>query len=1051
MKKLALALAFFLTGLLPARSGAARAQEALSRGAEHEVEPNQEGPPSAVSTEPVRIHRDATSIGPSPAVFSRFTGAADGGSEVRPYPPDPHGAVGPAGIVQVANEKIIYFRRDGTPLLMKEFGVFLPGGTQIQDPQVQYDSGTGRFFLTGIETHRLGCSSDCYINLRMAGSKTSDPASLDGNSWYFYTLSATDTAGTVVYGADYPQSGFDATTFYVSCNLFTLPFDGTSHFLKARIYAFDKNQLAAGTLVSKSIDVPDAGAFSLQPAVVLGGTPPAGVEYLSEIYRGSTTQVRLWALSDALGTPILTSSLITVPNHGGPTTNAPQCGGTGITIYPFDGRAHGNSFWLNGELWLCNGGGYSMGRGIVFYYRLATNGFPGGTPALTEAGGFDGGTGVWNYMPAIGGTPAGDVAMVFTQSSAGQCPTVMASARKAGDTGFPAPVSVAVSPSYYNGIGTLDQTGVGARWGDYAIVSPDPVDGTLWVSHEVANGTSLQDMWSTVWGDLQIPPRSEGWPNDGLAVRTSLTAVRGPRVVPDGSGGTFVAWADKRLALSTGWQVYVQHLTPAGGVAGGWVFGGVSVGTLKNETAGNFAVAADGAGGLFVAWTDLTTTRVQRLTSAGAVATGWAAAGLVIANASVGQMQAVGDGSGGVLVAWVAAGAIRVQRVNGAASASWTPGGVQVGSSGSAPRIVADGAGGAIVAWSPAVRVQHVGSSGTPQWAAGGIAFAAGANSVRLAPDDAGGAYVGFRLPEAGGGGTQDVFLLRVAAGGSVAPGWPASGAMLTPTGLHPQDLDLAADGAGGALCAWADDRDIATSGLDIRAARITGSGTTATGWPATGIAVCSAPGDQFATTLAPAGAGGAAIAWCDARGSSQDIFVQVLTANGERCGTCAADGAALCAAEGAQGSPSIAFAGTGECVAAWEDARANPDCDLSFACAYAVDAQHLSYDITTAVTDLDSRPGALELSVDSANPTSGRVRVRYGVPAASADQALECALFDVSGRKLALLASGNATPGYHVLEIDPASVAGRLRAGHYYVRLQVGWERRSTRVTFLR
>jgi len=347
--------------------------------------------------------------------------------------------------------------------------------------------------------------------------------------------------------------------------------------------------------------------------------------------------------------------------------------------------------------------------------------------------------------------------------------------------------------------------------------------------------------------------------------------------------------------------------------------------------------------------------------------------------------------------------------------------------------------------------VQRVGAAGVPQWAAGGIALVAGAGSVRLAADGQGSAYLAFMLAEAGGGGTRDVFLLRVTGDGLVAPGWPAGGTMLTPSGHHPQDLDLAGDGSGGALCTWADDRQGATSGLDVFAMRMTGSGAAFPGWPATGVAVCSAPGDQFATSITTAGGGGAAIAWSDERGSTQDIFAQVLTGNGDRCGTCAADGAALCSAAGAQGSPSIAFTQTGECIAAWEDARANADCDLSAACAWAVDAQHITYDVTTAVTDLGARPNTLELSVESSNPATGRVRLRFGVPPAAADQALECALFDVSGRKLALLASGNATPGYHELEIDPASVAGSLQAGHYYVRLRVGGERRSTRVTFLR
>jgi len=94
-------------------------------------------------------------------------------------------------------------------------------------------------------------------------------------------------------GADYPQTGFDGSAFYVACNMFTLPFDGFESFLKAKIFIFDKNQLAAGSLSSNSIDVP-GGAFALQPTTVIGGSTPGYVAYFSEMYGGSTTQVRLW-------------------------------------------------------------------------------------------------------------------------------------------------------------------------------------------------------------------------------------------------------------------------------------------------------------------------------------------------------------------------------------------------------------------------------------------------------------------------------------------------------------------------------------------------------------------------------------------------------------------------------------------------------------------------------------------------------------------------------------------------------------------------------------
>jgi len=106
---------------------------------------------------------------------------------------------------------------------------------------------------------------------------------------------------------------------------------------------------------------------------------------------------------------------------------------------------------------------------------------------------------------------------------------------------------------------------------------------------------------------------------------------------------------------------------------------------------------------------------------------------------------------------------------------------------------------------------------------------------------------------------------LRLGSDGSPRPGWPAGGYPVCAKPnfqIYPQ---MTTDGAGGAIVSWYDIRD-SSSDFDIYAQRILANGTVATGWPANGVAVCTAPGGQKEPHLVPDGTGGALLAWSDYR-----------------------------------------------------------------------------------------------------------------------------------------------------------------------------------------
>src|SRR5262245_34431032 len=87
----------------------------------------------------------------------------------------------------------------------------------------------------------------------------------------------------------------------------------------------------------------------------------------------------------------------------------------------------------------------------------------------------------------------------------------------------------------------------------------------------------------------------------------------------------------------------------------------------------------------------------------------------------------------------------------------------------------------------------------------------------------------------------------------------------------------ICGDGLGGAVIAW--NRNPTLSDEDIYAKRVLHSGTIAPGWPTRGTLVTGAPGDQYLSDIAPDGQGGAFFVWSD--WPNYDIYAQHVLGNG--------------------------------------------------------------------------------------------------------------------------------------------------------------------------
>jgi len=404
------------------------------------------------------------------------------------------------------------------------------------------------------------------------------------------------------------------------------------------------------------------------------------------------------------------------------------------------------------------------------------------------------------------------------------------------------------------------------------------------------------------------------WQVDGVPICTAAYGQFGPHIVSDGAGGAIMAWWDGRSGAFD-YPIYVQRVNAAG--VRQWVNNGVAVSIAAGDDP---AIAPDGAGGAIVAWAGA---YAQRVNAAGVPQ--WTANGVAMSTATTGKvaLSIVSDGGGGAIVAWLnfrsGSWNVYAQRVTASGTPQWADTAVAICSVANQPfpfpsGIESDGAGGAIVTWedyrsgpSPAIYAQRVNAAGVPQWTADGVVLSIAGSRPAIASDGAGGAIVTW-----GGAYAQ-----RVNASG--APQWTANGVALSTAASSKVAVTIVSDGAGGAIVTWEDDR----SGSDIYAQRVDTAG--ARQWATDGVAICTAPGNQFSPMIGSDGTGGAVVTWEDGRsvGVSLDIYAQRVNASGTPQWT--SDGVVVCTAANDQFDPMIVSDGAGGAIVTWEDTRTGP------------------------------------------------------------------------------------------------------------------------------
>lgn len=319
-----------------------------------------------------------------------------------------------------------------------------------------------------------------------------------------------------------------------------------------------------------------------------------------------------------------------------------------------------------------------------------------------------------------------------------------------------------------------------------------------------------------------------GWGQGGTPVAALDGCQRYPCVAPDGKGGAIIAWSDSREGAN-GADIYAQRINRDGRDM--WTHNGVAV--CQEDNAQMFPrIAADGAGGAFIAWTSLTTQGrdiyAQRVSADGELM--WAGGGVRVCTSPLDQFLSTitQETSGGVVLAWTD---YRDQSTRGSA-----------------------------------VYAQMLSPDGTIRWREDGVLLSKDI-SDQLYPvavrSEYGGAIIAWinqKNPI-----DMDIYAQWVDSLGQMR--WGSTGEVICDANDYQSSHVMVADGRGGAVIAWQDLRNSTVTGMDIYAQRVDCRGDDM--WSQNGVPVCEIRGYQLYPNIVSCDDNGVIIGWHDNHYSS--------------------------------------------------------------------------------------------------------------------------------------------------------------------------------------
>jgi hypothetical protein len=286
--------------------------------------------------------------------------------------------------------------------------------------------------------------------------------------------------------------------------------------------------------------------------------------------------------------------------------------------------------------------------------------------------------------------------------------------------------------------------------------------------------------------------------------------------------------------------------------------------------------------------------------------------------------------------------------------------------------------------------------------------------------------------PRFGGPGNTSIVARRLLASGLPDPAWSDSGIVVTssPTVEHVEDAQP--DPTGGLVLAWSDTRAATpTNPTDLYAQRTGANGTHPAGWPASGLALCTAPGRQDHARLSVHSEGSTVFTWEDQREGDHRVYATLRNPEGQLpCCNWLADGTPVTQSPGDQRYPVIRAGNDGGAFVAWEDGR-----DLATN-GYDIYAQAFTSDGRNADVEPGPPVEIATLRAPAPNPSRGLTRLRLELPRGAH---VRVDVYDIVGRHVHTVAGGTLEAGLHEWRWAGTDDAGRLQPpGLYHVRARV-------------
>ena len=533
------------------------------------------------------------------------------------------------------------------------------------------------------------------------------------------------------------------------------------------------------------------------------------------------------------------------------------------------------------------------------------------------------------------------------------------------------------------------------------------------------------------------------WSPNGNPVDTSGTNVHPIVTYNEIFGGAYFIWQ-----AGSPPRIYVQRLAEDGTIPtqeGGWSLGSpLEVSTTSGNQQSPVS-APDNQGGVFIVWQQVTAGQfdlyAQRISTyrgrmfgpqgtplcarplaqiAPAMAPGNTNEALVVwedqrsGQSDIYAQKLVAVSPDSARFAWLPVDGVRLCNATGAQSG---------------PVVVSDGRGGAIAVWEDervageidlyAQRVDVDGNLrwGTPALSAKPIETAACEQlDPAVASDGRGGAIIAWvdrRKCVSDSTADTDIYAARVDSSGVVA--WTKAVCIAAGNQREPV---IVSDGAMGAIIAWEDGRNASD---DIYCQRLDPNGNPPSGWPATDLVVCDAPGTQQNPRLVTDGANGAFITWQDARSGENNAYLQRIGGNGHLAAGWV-NGLRLCALQASQELPEPARTADGGIIVGWEDGRGKP-------AAVEVYAQKQALPALAAVEE------GPQVRMMPAHPNPFVSRAQFELVLAAPREVM-VEVLDLSGRRVRTLAHGLLPAGARTFTWDGRTESGaEAPTGLYFAR----------------